>query len=168
MWDWITEFMNWCYRVLLSVIGLLILLASLAESWRIWSGIHTVDPKRDGLSIRMLLCFSAINNGRKLLSTKTGAGNLTCLNGIRFLSTTWVVMGHFFLGLASNGPNKFLLLEVRSLWFCPCTLYWQWINWTGCQEVVVPSLRKRDCECWYVFPYQWVAGRLFTFERTWT
>lgn len=74
-----------------------------------------VDTKSDGLFLRALHCFSAINNGRKLLSTKTGAGNLGCLNGIRVMSTFWVVMGHSLLNFIS-GPNRFLVLEDSVKW----------------------------------------------------
>ena len=41
-----------------------------------------------------LMCFSLYTNGYKLLSTKQPPGSLNCLNGIRFLSMCWVILGH--------------------------------------------------------------------------
>ncbi|RUS88829.1 hypothetical protein EGW08_003374, partial [Elysia chlorotica] len=46
---------------------------------------------------RALLCFSVYTNGAKLLSTKTGPGSIDCIHGIRFLSMSWVILGHSFV-----------------------------------------------------------------------
>ncbi|XP_063437868.1 nose resistant to fluoxetine protein 6-like [Mytilus trossulus] len=40
-------------------------------------------------------------NGSKILDTKQGKGVITCINGIRFLSMTWVIIGHAF-----SAPNN--------------------------------------------------------------
>ena len=93
--------------------------ASCHEAWRLYME-QPIDVKRDNLAVRYLHCFSVINNGKKLLSTKAPPGNLACLNGLRkiwikkwtnfvfgkylirwfsfvgVLSTTWVVMGHSY------------------------------------------------------------------------
>ena len=47
-----------------------------------------------GLAVRILLCFSLYTNGRKIISTEQPPGAITCLHGIRFLSMTWVILGH--------------------------------------------------------------------------
>jgi peptidoglycan/LPS O-acetylase OafA/YrhL len=36
-------------------------------------------------------------NGSKLLATKSSKDTLTCLDGIRFLSICWIVVGHRFM-----------------------------------------------------------------------
>ncbi|XP_071103158.1 O-acyltransferase like protein-like [Haliotis cracherodii] len=54
---------------------------------------------------RVLLCFSAVSNGEKILSVKRSPGSLTCLNGIRVLSMGWVILGHTFLTLMPNAEN---------------------------------------------------------------
>ena len=41
-----------------------------------------------------LLCFSVITNGEKILNTKQAPGNIAAINGIRTISTTWVILGH--------------------------------------------------------------------------
>lgn len=57
--------------------------------------------------VKVLLCFSVYTNGAKLLSTRQTAGTLSCVHGIRFLSMTWVVLGHVFL-LPVNAANNLL------------------------------------------------------------
>ena len=61
----------------------------------------------EDLSIQLLLCFSLYKNGRRLLSTESvGKDHLDCMNGMRFLSMTWVVLGHaLFLPFQSKTRN---------------------------------------------------------------
>ena len=40
--------------------------------------------------------FSAIRNTKKIFSIKENDESLSCLHGIRFLSMTWVILGHTF------------------------------------------------------------------------
>ncbi|XP_046573369.1 nose resistant to fluoxetine protein 6-like [Haliotis rubra] len=61
---------------------------------------------------RVLLCFSAVSNGEKILSVKRSPGSLTCLNGIRVLSMSWVILGHTFLNLITNVENGADLLPI--------------------------------------------------------
>ena len=44
----------------------------------------------------MLLSFSIYTNGAKILNTDQSAGSLTAINGIRFFSMTWVILGHTY------------------------------------------------------------------------
>ena len=44
----------------------------------------------------LLVRLSVYSNACKLLSTKTSSGTLNCINGIRFFSMTWVILGHTF------------------------------------------------------------------------
>ncbi|XP_034232028.1 nose resistant to fluoxetine protein 6-like [Thrips palmi] len=46
----------------------------------------------------LLLAFSAKENARRLM-TRPSAGDFTCINGIRFLSAMWVVLGHRYIAL---------------------------------------------------------------------
>ncbi|XP_076808986.1 nose resistant to fluoxetine protein 6-like [Clavelina lepadiformis] len=52
------------------------------------------STKSPRLLTKMVLCFSMISNGEKLLTTNYSGGSLGILNGIRFLSTAWVALGH--------------------------------------------------------------------------
>ena len=40
------------------------------------------------------MCFSIIRNGEKILDTKRSPGHIDSLDGIRVISTLWVVLGH--------------------------------------------------------------------------
>lgn len=88
------------FRVLLSIIGVLVVSATLHEVWMTTISDtpgSSTNNKSDGIFMRVLNCFSFLNNGRKVLSMKTvtsGGTSLDCLHGIRVLSTTWVVMLH--------------------------------------------------------------------------
>lgn len=103
-------------RIILGTIGVLVVLATLQESVRIWNH-RPIDQENDGLTVRILHCFSALNNGRKVFSTKVFADNFGCIHGIRVLSTTWVLLGHLFQSAALPGPNQFLFQSVSSLYY---------------------------------------------------
>ncbi|XP_022104486.1 nose resistant to fluoxetine protein 6-like isoform X2 [Acanthaster planci] len=44
----------------------------------------------------LLMGFSALHNGAKVLNTEEAAGNLSVLNGIRVISMWWIILGHTF------------------------------------------------------------------------
>ncbi|KAI8518268.1 hypothetical protein Bbelb_042850 [Branchiostoma belcheri] len=58
-----------------------------------------------GMTGRILLCFSVYTNIGKLLSTKQAPGSITCLHGIRFISMTWVILGHTYAFVISLNPQ---------------------------------------------------------------
>ena len=43
---------------------------------------------------KVFLTFSLYSNTSALLNTEQQASNITCIHGIRFLSMTWIVIGH--------------------------------------------------------------------------
>lgn len=45
----------------------------------------------------VLFAFSLISNGKKFFNTSTSPNDVSCLHGIRFLSASWVVLGHTYL-----------------------------------------------------------------------
>lgn len=51
---------------------------------------QTPTEKRSGI----MLSFSVLENGRKILSTRKSSGNIAAINGIRVISTLWVMLGH--------------------------------------------------------------------------
>nr|KAG5706680.1 hypothetical protein BaRGS_005750 [Batillaria attramentaria] len=73
-------------------------------------GRRRQDTVSSGTVAKLLISFSLYTNGSKLLSTYQPPGSLTCVHGIRFLSMTWVVLGHTFgavNGFADNsGPYQ--------------------------------------------------------------
>ena len=62
---------------------------------------------------KVLLAFSVLTNGRKLLDTSSSSDTLGCLHGIRFLSMTWVLLGHqYVFGLSVPWTNNFSILGI--------------------------------------------------------
>lgn len=54
----------------------------------------STNSNKDASSINWLLCFSVVRNGEKILNTKQSSGNIKAINGIRTISTLWVILGH--------------------------------------------------------------------------
>lgn len=74
---------------------------------------NPVDASKSSTAIKTLHCFSALNNSRKILLTAYTPGSFTCLHGIRVLSTTWVVMGHYIaIGVGGGNLGLFLAYKV--------------------------------------------------------
>lgn len=64
-----------------------------------------------GVPGRLLLSFSVYSNAPKILNTNQPKGTLTSVNGIRFLSMTWVILGHTF-GFGATGVGMYKLYTV--------------------------------------------------------
>ncbi|XP_053380236.1 nose resistant to fluoxetine protein 6-like [Mercenaria mercenaria] len=65
---------------------------------------------------KLLLSFSVYSNAPKIFNTNQPAGTLTSVNGIRFVSMTWVILGHtydFGLTLTDNVATYFPQLMKR-------------------------------------------------------
>ncbi|KAK7492833.1 hypothetical protein BaRGS_00015971 [Batillaria attramentaria] len=64
-----------------------------------------------GACTKLLTSFSLYTNGNKLLSMRQGAGSLTSIHGVRFISMTWVVLGHTMLAAQQFSSNYIPWLE---------------------------------------------------------
>ncbi|CAG2200088.1 unnamed protein product [Mytilus edulis] len=63
-----------------------------------------------GIIGKAWLSFSVYTNIEKILGTKQAAGTLTAINGIRFISMSWVILGHTFafgLGQMDNAAQVY-------------------------------------------------------------
>lgn len=100
-------------RVALSLLCLLIFLATAHELWLTYNK-KVFNPKKVGKALQALNSFSMIENCRKLLSTKSAVvENLGCLNGIRVLSTAWIVLFHTYLTFNTYYvSNRFMFYQV--------------------------------------------------------
>ncbi|XP_037078000.1 nose resistant to fluoxetine protein 6-like [Pollicipes pollicipes] len=59
---------------------------------------------------RVFLAFSVYTNGRKLLDTSSTKDTINCLHGIRFLSNTWVILGHNYAFVTTFKSQNILKL----------------------------------------------------------
>ncbi len=107
-------FISLVNSVVLSLIGLVVLMATVHEAWRMYIGTD-FNAKQDGKLLSALHCFSILNNGRKILSMKVTASsdNFGCIHGIRFFSTCWVVLAHTFSIAAGKIMNTKSITEVN-------------------------------------------------------
>ncbi|WAR11329.1 NRF6-like protein [Mya arenaria] len=85
------------------------------------SSIEPVSQQHSyGTMERILLAFSVYSNGVKILNTDQREGSLGALNGIRFLSMAWVILGHtlaFAIGLDAN-LFQFAYEQESYVYFC--------------------------------------------------
>ena len=67
------------------------------QTWRIKNG-HRVNNRAYA---KFFLGFGIYNNTTKWLDTNVpkNGGHLACLDGIRFISMTWVVLGHSWMNI---------------------------------------------------------------------
>ncbi|XP_073996733.1 nose resistant to fluoxetine protein 6-like isoform X2 [Rhodnius prolixus] len=67
----------------------------------------TDSSKNPGKFCNLILSFSVLSNGRKILDCNGAPKDaLTCVHGIRFMSLAWVVMVHTFLQVFAIAENK--------------------------------------------------------------
>lgn len=69
--------------------------------------------------MKFLVSFSAYSNGRALLSTSEVPGSISAINGIKFLTMTWIITSHtyylLFIGYACK--YSYFLLFYSSVYF---------------------------------------------------
>ncbi|XP_054710343.1 nose resistant to fluoxetine protein 6-like [Uloborus diversus] len=75
-----------------SFLGFLMLVGSLIDIYS-----HYTKTTFSRTCVKALLAFSLFTNFRKFVDTKSSSDHLTCLNGVRFLCMSWVVLGHTYL-----------------------------------------------------------------------
>ena len=91
--------------VMFSILGVFIVLGTVTEILGILFSFYDEDkrPKTQSFGMKLILSFSLYSNFNAIMSTKTGGKDtLTCLNGIRFISMMWVVLGHDFSFMPEN------------------------------------------------------------------
>ena len=124
--DKVPEVLKWTgstYAIIsvFSVIGALLFIGTfldiLSKFSPYRSKLSKFETTPESFTMRALKSFSLYTNMTSLLSTKKlGADRLDCLDGIRFISMSWVILGHSFLfqleRLQVNNP--LLRLEMKS------------------------------------------------------
>ncbi|XP_026290736.2 nose resistant to fluoxetine protein 6-like isoform X1 [Frankliniella occidentalis] len=74
----------------------------------------TLVAKHSRQKVGMLLAFSAYTNGKRLLTIAPPSdSNFTCINGIRFLSAMWVVLGHRYINALAVPYMNLIVMPKR-------------------------------------------------------
>ncbi|XP_071955721.1 nose resistant to fluoxetine protein 6-like [Antedon mediterranea] len=73
-----------------------------------------ITARSVGLFGNILLCFSLLINGSKILKTKQGEQSLGALNGIRVISLCWVMLGHTYAFTLTLFRNSTQIINVLS------------------------------------------------------
>lgn len=102
--------------VIFGILAVLILLGTLTDILLnlIMFG-EAKSKQNDGFWTKVFCSFSLYSNWKAVMSTHAGGQDtLTCLHGMRFISMTWVVLGHSFIftSVYSNVKNPILLGEI--------------------------------------------------------
>ena len=89
------------FRAMLCVFLLLVILGTFCD-------LCNVSAKSSKhILVRILNCFSAYSNGKKLLSTTKVEGSIDCIHGLRLFSMCWVVLGHTWFTLMQTPTDNF-------------------------------------------------------------
>ncbi|XP_022672835.1 nose resistant to fluoxetine protein 6-like isoform X2 [Varroa destructor] len=111
-----------CMLALIASFTIIIIFASLSEYYMIRK-----KGQRDrsvSKAYAILRCFSAVENTRKLLSTKAAidsdAYRLRFIHGLRFFSASWVILGHtYFLIIPTSLAESLNIIKLQEdIWFC--------------------------------------------------
>ena len=87
-------------RVVSSLICVLLILATCHDIWRTSRGIG-FDAATDSTAVTTLHCFSITRNTNKLVSLlNSESQGLSCLNGIRSITTVWLIFIHCVMRMA--------------------------------------------------------------------
>ena len=65
--------------------------------------------------MRFFRCFSITRNTRALMRTTNPREAITCLNGIRTISITWVIMGHYIIFFNEMSPTSMRAIYYYSI-----------------------------------------------------
>ncbi|XP_070194277.1 nose resistant to fluoxetine protein 6-like [Littorina saxatilis] len=75
------------------------------------------DEQGLGKLAKAALAFSVYTNGKKILTAVHSPGSITCIHGIRFVSMTWVILGHTYIyGMTTAANYVTYLKNSMGLW----------------------------------------------------
>ena len=95
--------------------GTCLVIGTALESYQIWRIKNGHSVLNNSAYTKFLLGFGIYTNTTKWLDTNVpkSAGHLGCLDGIRFISMTWVVLGHAWssgMGMNFNQPLDLIMV----------------------------------------------------------
>ncbi|CAG7722834.1 unnamed protein product [Allacma fusca] len=98
---------DWVMIIILGAIALVCIIGTVVD-------VYGKENLKKGTGMKVILTFSFYTNTKGLLNTKVGADNFTCLNGIRFLTSAWILLDHCFS--SSSQTLKWNLVDIRMVY----------------------------------------------------
>ncbi|XP_076319637.1 nose resistant to fluoxetine protein 6-like [Tachypleus tridentatus] len=100
----------------LCLLGTILLLVVSGTTIDLWKQYQTdnnkIDPKKkrfsQGKIFEVLKSFSLYTNGKQMLNTKVGSGNLGALHGFRFFTMAWVILAHTYMIPSMNTYSQLI------------------------------------------------------------
>lgn len=80
----------------LGCLALLCAIGTLTDVICRWRKSNPTNGESDHVLLRIPKAFSILTNTEILFCGNVGGGSLACFNGIRFLSATWIILGHTY------------------------------------------------------------------------
>ncbi|XP_019616136.1 PREDICTED: nose resistant to fluoxetine protein 6-like [Branchiostoma belcheri] len=118
VYDWISPDLYIVPLVLASIVCVLVSAGTLYEI--IVTTLAGTKSSAESKVGRLLLCFSAYTNTKKVFDTRQLPGQLPFLDGLRVLSALWIILGHMdFYGnvIASIGNRSEHDVRDQEWWF---------------------------------------------------
>uniref|UniRef100_A0A0A9W997 Nose resistant to fluoxetine protein 6 n=2 Tax=Lygus hesperus TaxID=30085 RepID=A0A0A9W997_LYGHE len=94
--------------LVLMVIAMILFTAALSTTLDIAYFRHELKDRRATMGEQAALSFSVFTNGKKLLNLQQGADSINCLNGLKFFSIGWVVLGHRYRYIAQEPVDNLI------------------------------------------------------------
>ncbi|BET00700.1 transferase activity, transferring acyl groups other than amino-acyl groups [Nesidiocoris tenuis] len=80
--------------LVLMFIAMILFMAGLSTAIDLAYFRHALKNRRPNAGEQAAIAFSLYSNGKKLISLDQGSDSITILNGLKFISIGWVVLGH--------------------------------------------------------------------------
>ena len=108
-----TEVGDWVMVAVIALFGLLVSLGTIPD---LLLNVFHVKIFPDKF-LQLVQGFSLYTNSLKLFNTnQSSPDSLPCINGIRFLSMTWVLMGHTYSTVMSGLLNNNMMIPYGDMW----------------------------------------------------
>lgn len=87
---------------LYSFAGFMVLVGTLIDLY-----CYYAEKKLSSRTVRVFMTFSFLSNFQKFINTSSSSNELSCLNGIRFLSMSWIILAHGYMSFIHRVLNSY-------------------------------------------------------------
>ncbi|KAF6211749.1 hypothetical protein GE061_012264 [Apolygus lucorum] len=94
--------------LVLMVIAMILFTTALSTTLDVAYFRHELKDRRPTMGEQAAISFSVFSNGKKLLNLQQNRESINCLNGLKFISIGWVVLGHRYRYIAQEPVNNLI------------------------------------------------------------